>query len=108
MHALQVFRNVIRSSIDILQGIPKRSDIYFCATGHLMGSGLADVSFSALILTVFCIMNVIKRFLVGLNELQCPSMLVSCILTHWMGLCVCFQVIQLMLMRKPKQSCLIR
>lgn len=109
MHALQVFQNVIRSSIDILQGIPKRSDIYFCATGHLMGSRLADVSISALMLTVFCHMNVIvNRFLVGLNELQCPSMLVSCIFTHWMGLCVCFQVIQLMLMRKPKQSCLNR
>lgn len=106
---LGFFQNVIRSSIDILQGIPNKSDIYFCATGHLMGSGLADVLSSALILTVFCQVNVIvNRFLVGLNELQSPSMLVSCILTHWMGLCVCFQVVQLMLMRKPKQSCLNR
>lgn len=90
--ALQVFQNVIRSSIDILQGIPKRSDIYFCATGHLVGSGLADVLNSALMLTVFCYMNVIvNRFLVGLNELQCPSMLVAFWPTGW----VCVSVFRL-------------
>lgn len=107
MH-FKVFQSTTCSSIHIQQGIPIWPDIYFCVTGHFIGSRLADVSNSARMLTfLFSVKRApfFHRFWSDHTSCQVLHRLLR-VFTHWMGLCVYFQVVPLLFLRKPKQSCL--
>lgn len=109
-HALQVFQNVLCSSVHILQGIPKRPYIYFCATGRLNGERpcrCCDLSSD-----VNCFLSYVHDCwqVFDWTEQAAEFWMLSLVYLDPLDgfVCLSLQVVQLIFLRKPKQSCLYR